>query len=130
MAVASDRPTPRGWPAGPASGHSADVGPSTQADEASQQPHAQPPSGGVSLKALAAHVGGQLHQPLPSGPAATAAVQVTGVHQDSRRIEPGDLFVALKGRSSDGAAFASAAVGRGAVAVLCDAGRDLSLPVP
>jgi len=54
------------------------------------------------------------------------AVRVHGVHHDSRRVEPGDLFVVRKGEHADGAAFARDARARGAVAIL--AGRDAALP--
>ena len=43
--------------------------------------------------------------------APTVAVKVSGVHHDSRRVEPGDLFVARAGAHASGAAFiADAAV--------------------
>src|SRR5690606_14359523 len=45
------------------------------------------------------------------------------VQQDSRAIEPGDLFAALRGARSDGIAHAPAAVARGAAAVLVERGR-------
>lgn len=45
---------------------------------------------------------------------------LTGVRHDSRSVEPGDLFVALPGQTSDGASFAAAAVARGAVAVVAE----------
>ena len=44
--------------------------------------------------------------------------EVTGVEHDSRRVRPGDLFVALPGERFDGRAFAAAAVAAGAVAVV------------
>jgi UDP-N-acetylmuramoyl-tripeptide--D-alanyl-D-alanine ligase len=47
---------------------------------------------------------------------------VSGVSIDSRRVRPGDLFVALKGTRVDGAQFAAAAIAAGAAAVLT--GRD------
>ena len=47
---------------------------------------------------------------------------------DSRTLEPGDLFVALKGERFDGHDFAAAAVGRGAAALLVS--RQLPLGVP
>ena len=47
-----------------------------------------------------------------------SAVLVSGVHHDSRRIGPGDLFVVRKGRESDGAQFVAAAKERGASALL------------
>jgi UDP-N-acetylmuramoyl-L-alanyl-D-glutamate--2,6-diaminopimelate ligase len=61
------------------------------------------------------------------------AVRVRGVQQDSRRVEPGDLFVARKGGHADGAAFVRDAASRGAVAVLAQRGsitrEGASLPV-
>ncbi|HYP45741.1 MAG TPA: UDP-N-acetylmuramoyl-L-alanyl-D-glutamate--2,6-diaminopimelate ligase [Propionibacteriaceae bacterium] len=54
-------------------------------------------------------------------------VQVTGVTLDSRLVQPGDLYVALAGRSHHGAQFAGQAVATGAVAVLTDpAGQRLA----
>lgn len=49
---------------------------------------------------------------------AVADPEVAGVAHDSRRVEPGDLFVAWRGARHDGAAFAPQAVAAGAVAVL------------
>ncbi len=43
---------------------------------------------------------------------------VTGISEDSRRVQPGDLFVALAGARHDGVLFAADAVVRGAVAVV------------
>jgi UDP-N-acetylmuramoyl-L-alanyl-D-glutamate--2,6-diaminopimelate ligase len=45
-------------------------------------------------------------------------VAITGIAYDSRRVRPGELFVALPGARSDGAAFVVDAVARGAVAVV------------
>lgn len=61
----------------------------------------------------------------------SAATPVTGVQQDSRKVQPGDLFVAREGASADGTHFVAEAVGRGASAVLveADAGEP-SLEVP
>ena len=56
---------------------------------------------------------------------------LTGVHQDSRRVEAGDLFVALRGEHADGLGFVPGAVRRGAVALMVEAGRgvpDTGLP--
>jgi UDP-N-acetylmuramoyl-L-alanyl-D-glutamate--2,6-diaminopimelate ligase len=47
-------------------------------------------------------------------------LEVAGVCHDSRRVEPGDLFVTWKGDHWDGAAFVEEAARRGAVAVLTD----------
>src|SRR2546428_10498244 len=44
-------------------------------------------------------------------------VDVTGIAYDSRRVKPGDLFVAVSGLHEDGHAFAADAVTKGAVAL-------------
>ena len=49
-----------------------------------------------------------------------AAVAFTGVQCDSRRVRPGDLFVAFSGRRDDGAQFGAAALARGAAAVVSE----------
>ncbi len=46
--------------------------------------------------------------------------QVTGVSTDSRAVEPGNLFVALRGESFDGHQFVEAALAQGAIAALVD----------
>jgi UDP-N-acetylmuramoyl-L-alanyl-D-glutamate--2,6-diaminopimelate ligase len=53
-------------------------------------------------------------------------VEVTGIAYDSRRVQPGDLFVAVEGLNSDGHAYVSDALARGAAAVALD--RDVTLP--
>ncbi len=45
---------------------------------------------------------------------------VRRVEHDSRRVEPGDLFVAIRGERDDGRAHAAQAVERGAVAIVAD----------
>ncbi|HYO65156.1 MAG TPA: UDP-N-acetylmuramoyl-L-alanyl-D-glutamate--2,6-diaminopimelate ligase [Archangium sp.] len=55
-------------------------------------------------------------------------VDVTGVSQDSRKVKPGDLFVAVPGTKEDGAQFVGEAVSRGAVAVVSE--KSLSSQVP
>ncbi|MCA2981373.1 MAG: UDP-N-acetylmuramoyl-L-alanyl-D-glutamate--2,6-diaminopimelate ligase [Myxococcaceae bacterium] len=49
-----------------------------------------------------------------------AKVEVTGLTTDSRRVKPGDLFIAVPGATADGTQFARAAVEQGAVAVLAE----------
>jgi UDP-N-acetylmuramoyl-L-alanyl-D-glutamate--2,6-diaminopimelate ligase len=51
--------------------------------------------------------------------------QVTGVEYDSRRVKPGDVFVAMRGESSDGNQFIERAISAGAVAVVTDSDRAL-----
>lgn len=43
---------------------------------------------------------------------------ISGICLDSRRVQPGDLFVALRGGAADGHRFIGAAIERGAAAVL------------
>ena len=49
-----------------------------------------------------------------------AEVDITGVNIDSRKIEMGHLFVAIKGTQTDGHRFIPKALELGAVAVLCE----------
>jgi len=44
--------------------------------------------------------------------------EITGVRYDSRRVTPGNLFVAVRGTSFDGHSFIEQAVDKGAVAVV------------
>lgn len=46
--------------------------------------------------------------------------EITGVNIDSRRIEAGHLFVAMKGTQTDGHAYISKAIEKGATAILCE----------
>ncbi len=73
------------------------------------------PAEGMSLADLAREIPG-------SGAVVEgdASVLVTGVHHDSRRVQPGDLFVVRRGEKYDGNAFVADAVARGAVAVLAE----------
>src|SRR5437016_5287903 len=50
----------------------------------------------------------------------------TSYHTDSREVEPGGLFFALRGASLDGHAFCSDAAGRGAAGVVVERGVDLA----
>jgi UDP-N-acetylmuramoyl-L-alanyl-D-glutamate--2,6-diaminopimelate ligase len=49
-----------------------------------------------------------------------AAVAIKGVQYDSRRVLPGDLFVAMLGESTDGNRYIDAAVAKGAAAIITD----------
>jgi UDP-N-acetylmuramoyl-L-alanyl-D-glutamate--2,6-diaminopimelate ligase len=51
---------------------------------------------------------------------AEAAAPVSGIAYDSRKVAPGQVFVALKGQRADGAAFVQEAVRRGAVAIVSE----------
>ena len=52
-------------------------------------------------------------------------VRPSGVRQDSRNVEAGDLFCARGGMRANGADFAADAVKRGAVALLVDRAVEL-----
>ncbi|HEY1958409.1 MAG TPA: UDP-N-acetylmuramoyl-L-alanyl-D-glutamate--2,6-diaminopimelate ligase [Polyangiaceae bacterium] len=60
--------------------------------------------------------------------AGDANVEVRGVHHDSRRVQPGDLFVVRKGASADGAKYVHDAKTRGASALLVARGASGDLP--
>src|SRR5579863_190494 len=45
---------------------------------------------------------------------------VSGVEYDSRQVKPGDVFVAMRGESSDGNKFIDKAIAAGAVAIVSD----------
>ena len=47
-------------------------------------------------------------------------VDITGVNIDSRKIQPGHLFVAMRGTQTDGHAFIPKALEMGAAAILCE----------
>ena len=44
--------------------------------------------------------------------------EVTSIHFDSRKVEPGSVFVAVKGRATDGHKFIDIAIDRGALCVV------------
>ena len=53
-----------------------------------------------------------------------ARVELGGIASDSRKVKPGDLFVAIAGAKADGAHFAKQAVAAGAVAVAAEQRLD------
>lgn len=55
---------------------------------------------------------------LPISMPTKGAVEIFGVSHDSRRVSPGDLYVAIRGEHFDGLTFVEDALQRGAVAVL------------
>jgi UDP-N-acetylmuramoyl-L-alanyl-D-glutamate--2,6-diaminopimelate ligase len=55
-----------------------------------------------------------------SAPAGFPDVRVSGLKTDSRTVEPGDAFIALRGSRHDGAGFAAEAALRGATALLVE----------
>jgi UDP-N-acetylmuramoyl-L-alanyl-D-glutamate--2,6-diaminopimelate ligase len=57
------------------------------------------------------------------------SVRVRGIRHDSRRVEPGDLFVAIAGERRHGSEFAPQAIALGAAAVLAQEPLALAVPV-
>ena len=55
-----------------------------------------------------------------TGGTASAEFEVTGVAFDSREIQPGDLFVAMRGEATDGHLFIDRAMAAGAAGVICE----------
>ncbi|HXW93737.1 MAG TPA: UDP-N-acetylmuramoyl-L-alanyl-D-glutamate--2,6-diaminopimelate ligase [Terriglobales bacterium] len=49
---------------------------------------------------------------------------VRGLDYDSRRIQPGDVFVAMRGEAQDGNRFIDQAIAAGAVAIVTDSGQE------
>ncbi len=67
-----------------------------------------------------------------TAPADAGALEIAGISADSRRVEPGFLFVAIAGTKADGARFIADAVAKGAAAVLVGAQTqvaDVGVPV-
>ena len=62
--------------------------------------------------------------------AAAAGIDIAGIASDSRKVKPGDLFVALFGTKADGSAFIADAVSRGAAAVVVASGAKAEASVP
>lgn len=55
-------------------------------------------------------------------------IEIKGIQSDSRKVNSGDLFVAIRGTISDGHDFICQAVEKGAVAILCEELPEYDLP--
>ncbi len=53
-------------------------------------------------------------------PLASGHLEISRITSDSRRVEPGDLFVAIRGARFDGLEHVGDAIRRGACAIVCD----------
>ena len=51
-------------------------------------------------------------------------ITVNGLQLDSRRVKPGDIFIALSGQNEQGLEYAHEAIKKGAVAIICDGRLD------
>ena len=47
-------------------------------------------------------------------------VEISGVQSDSRKVEKGFLFVAVRGTAVDGHAYIQSAIEKGAAAIVCE----------
>ncbi|MBS3741199.1 MAG: UDP-N-acetylmuramoyl-L-alanyl-D-glutamate--2,6-diaminopimelate ligase [Candidatus Cloacimonetes bacterium] len=59
-------------------------------------------------------------------------IDITGISYDSRKVKPGNIFVAFKGENFDGHKYIQQSLQKGAVSVVCDNPdfcKDLSKPV-
>ncbi|MHB8899175.1 MAG: UDP-N-acetylmuramoyl-L-alanyl-D-glutamate--2,6-diaminopimelate ligase [Thermoguttaceae bacterium] len=73
----------------------------------------------------------RLHEVLPEARLVGAGgIAFDAVERDSRRVQPGDLFVAMRGTDHDGLAFVDEAIRRGCAAVVADRHADLPPAVP
>ena len=61
-----------------------------------------------------------LDQAQPVGMDTALPVVISRVHTDTRTLQPGDLFVALRGERFDANAFLAEAKSKGAVAAICN----------
>lgn len=61
---------------------------------------------------------------------AAAALAVRGLASDSRKVKPGDVFVAVPGTHADGLSFAPAAIAAGAAAIVAAKAPAADLGVP
>ena len=59
---------------------------------------------------------------------ASMDLNVSGVSYDSRKTEPGDLFVAVTGFAVDGHNFIPKAAEKGAAVVLCEREPEMDIP--
>ncbi len=76
----------------------------------------------------------QLHDLLVNLPytliSGSTAVPITGLAYDSRSVQPGYLFVAIRGFHSDGHSYIPAALERGAAAIIVDARHRSATALP
>ncbi|MFC5437294.1 UDP-N-acetylmuramoyl-tripeptide--D-alanyl-D-alanine ligase [Rhodanobacter umsongensis] len=68
------------------------------------------------------------HGRLTDGGAGLVDTEITGVAIDTRKLKPGDLFVAIKGDRVDGHDYLAEAAARGAIAALVTRKVDSPLP--
>ena len=50
----------------------------------------------------------------------TAATEINDLQTDSRKVKPGECFIAVKGTLTDGHSFIDTAIANGASAIICE----------
>ncbi|SIQ21123.1 UDP-N-acetylmuramoylalanyl-D-glutamate--2,6-diaminopimelate ligase [Rhizobium sp. RU20A] len=81
----------------------------------------------MKIRDLAGHRFPDLERQL-SGP--VGDLDVSGLASDSRKVQPGNVFVALAGSKADGASFVADALARGACAIVTTPGAGAVASVP
>jgi UDP-N-acetylmuramoyl-L-alanyl-D-glutamate--2,6-diaminopimelate ligase len=66
--------------------------------------------------------------PETAAPSGYDQVAIAGLTADSREVQPGWLFAALRGSKADGSRFVGDAVAKGAAAILAEAGTQIEAP--
>jgi UDP-N-acetylmuramoyl-L-alanyl-D-glutamate--2,6-diaminopimelate ligase len=66
--------------------------------------------------------------PETAAPSGSDRVDIAGLTADSREVQPGWLFAALRGSKADGSGFVAEAVARGAAAILVPTGTKVEAP--
>ena len=61
---------------------------------------------------------------LSASPSSLSDAMISGVEYDSRHVQPGSVFVAMRGGTTDGNHFIEAAFGQGAAAVVTDSSES------
>jgi len=84
---------------------------------------------GELLKRVAISMPPDVRPALPTADR-SLSVPCRGVTHDSRRVQAGSVFVALRGLKSDGADFAPQAVAAGAAAIVAERAPDAPVDVP
>jgi UDP-N-acetylmuramoyl-L-alanyl-D-glutamate--2,6-diaminopimelate ligase len=63
-----------------------------------------------------------------SGATSHGDLEIAEIAYDSRKVNPGTLFVAVRGERTDGNKFVGDAIARGAVAIVSEDARPESIP--
>lgn len=73
---------------------------------------------------------GRAHFPTFADALAQANIEIIGITDDSRQVQPGFVFVAYRGVASDGHKYISQAIQKGATVVVCEEVPDSAKDLP